>query len=47
MKTKQKNKQRKNDMHVKMFLVEGGNLYVRHVWKTHAVDINELQVDDC
>ena len=40
-------KQRKNDVHVKMILIEGGHLAIGCVWKTRAMDINKFQVDDC
>ena len=42
---KQTKKQRKNDAHVKMLLMEGGSL--RRVWKSSVNDCQEAQVKDC
>ena len=39
------NETKKNNVHVKMLLMEEGD-YRERVY-THAMDINELQVDDC
>ena len=34
---------RKNDAHVRMFLMELREEFIRHMWKDQVKDINELQ----
>ena len=38
---------KKNKKHMHKNIIVGGREFIGHIWKTHAMDNNELQVDDC
>ena len=42
----ERNKEEKNDARYKN-IIDGRRAFIGYLWKTHAMDINQLQVDDC
>ena len=47
MKMKERKKQRKNDVRIGKNIIDGRRTLIGQAKKTCAMDINELQVDDC